>query len=179
VPNTSVGQAIISIRRLVRVLRLSAQQSIVTAGIGPAQVFVLQQLGGERPLSLNDLAHRTHTDRTSVAEVVERLVQQALVIRAADPSDRRRASVRITAAGRRVLAKSPEAPGTALVNAIRKLTPRDRTALTKSLERLNAALGAANADAPLMFDDVRGPIVKLLADRQFERPARKRAKSRK
>src|ERR1041384_2092494 len=89
--------AVASIRRIVRVLRLASQQTQSAAGIGAAQLFVLQQLGDGAELSLNELAERTLTDRSSVAAVVERLQAQKLVGRTTDPSDRRRAVIRITA----------------------------------------------------------------------------------
>ena len=144
--------AVASIRRLVRVLRLAAQRTQVASGVSAAQIFVLQQLG-EGQLSLNQLASRTMTDRSSVADVVDRLADQGLVDRDVDPSDRRRASVRITPSGRRLLARTPEAPATTLIAALRALSPRDRATLARSLVLLNAALGASDSPATLMFAD--------------------------
>jgi hypothetical protein len=50
-----------------------------------------------------------------------------------------------------VLSRAPVAPTTALIAALRALTPRERTALAKSLVRLNQALGAADEPAPMLF----------------------------
>ena len=149
----SIAAAVTSIRRLVRVLRLNAQRTQAIAGISSAQLFVLQQLGTDDSLSLNELAARTLTDRSSVAAIVDRLALQGLVDRAADLSDRRRASVRITTKGRRMLLRAPEAPTTALVAALRQLTPRERQALARSLARLNGAMGAADEPATMLFAD--------------------------
>lgn len=148
-----VASAVVSIRRLVRVLRLTAQRTQSLSGISAAQLFVLQQLGTDTHLSMNDLAARTLTDRSSVADVVDRLVAQGLVDRAVDPQDRRRALVRITAGGRRVLARVPDAPTTALIGALRKLTLAERRTLARSLRRLTAALGADDEPATLLFAD--------------------------
>lgn len=146
-----IASAVASVRRLVRVLRLHAQRTQAVAGVSAAQLFVLQQLRTDDSLSLNELAARTFTDRSSVADVVDRLQAQRWVDRATDPSDRRRASVRITTAGRRVLSRAPDAPTTALIAALRALMPHERTALAKSLVRLNQALGAAAEPAPMLF----------------------------
>ena len=143
----------ISIRRLVRVLRLTAQQTQLASGISAAQLFVLQQLGSDAHLSLNELATRTLTDRSSVADVVDRLVTQGLVVRAVDPADRRRALVRITPSGRRMLARVPDAPTTALIVALKKLTAAERRALARSLDRVDPALGAADEPATMLFAD--------------------------
>jgi len=150
-----VESAVVSIRRLVRVLRLAAQRTQVASGLSAAQMFVLERLGEASRLSMNELASRTMTDRSSVADVVDRLSEQGLVDRDVDPADRRRASVRITAAGRRRLARAPEAPVTALIAALRKLKPRDRATLARSLAQLNLALGASDEPASFLFADER------------------------
>jgi DNA-binding MarR family transcriptional regulator len=148
-----MSSAVSSIRRIVRVLRLAAQRTQAAAGVSAAQLFVLQQLGDGSELSLNELAERTLTDRSSVAAVVERLKTQQLVDRAPDPADRRRAAIRITAAGRRLLRRAPDAPTTTLLGALRKLTPRELTALAHSLGRLTVVLGASNAPPSMLFSD--------------------------
>jgi DNA-binding MarR family transcriptional regulator len=156
---SDIASALVSVRRLVRVLRLHDQRTHAVAGVSAPQLFVLQQLG-TGALSLNDLAERTLTDRSSVAEVVDRLQAQGWVVRQVDSADRRRAAVRITAAGRRLLARAPEAPATALIAALTALSRRERSALARSLVRLNQALGAADEPATMLFtDDVvnRGP----------------------
>jgi len=145
--------AVASIRRIVRVLRLASQQTQAAAGIGAAQLFVLQQLGDGAELSLNELAERTLTDRSSVASVVERLQAQKLVDRTTDPSDRRRAVVRITATGRRLLGRAPDAPTTALLAALRRLDSRALTALAESLRQLTVALGATQEPPSMLFAD--------------------------
>jgi MarR family transcriptional regulator, organic hydroperoxide resistance regulator len=154
VKEDAVASAVTSIRRLVRVLRLNAQRTQAVAGISAAQLFVLQQLRADENLSLNALAERTLTDRSSVAGVVDRLQSQHLVERTVDPTDRRRASVRITAAGRRMVVRAPKAPTTALIAALRALPMTERTALARSLARLNEALGVGNAPATMLFADV-------------------------
>jgi DNA-binding MarR family transcriptional regulator len=168
-PDESVASAVTSIRRLVRVLRLNAQRTQAITGVTAAQLFVLQQLKTDDSLSLNELAARTLTDRSSVADVVDRLQAQRLVARAADSSDRRRASVRITPKGRRILSRAPDAPTTGLVAALHALTPRERRALARSLLRLNHALGAGDEPATMLF----------ATSREIARPRRKASPSSK
>ncbi|HEX4681289.1 MAG TPA: MarR family transcriptional regulator [Gemmatimonadaceae bacterium] len=159
--------AVASIRRIVRVLRLASQQTQSAAGISAAQVFVLQQLGDGAQLSLNELAERTMTDRSSVAAVVDRLQDQKLVDRTTDPADRRRAVIRITPSGRRILSRAPDAPTTALLAALRRLDRRELAALARSLHRLTVALGATEEPPSLLF-----------ADDSATRPARRRGSTR-
>src|SRR5438270_8768962 len=73
-----------SIRRLVRLLRVSDRQAQADLGISGAQLFVLTELGKTPALSLGDLAGRKRTDQSSVSVVVTRLVQSGLVTRDRD-----------------------------------------------------------------------------------------------
>jgi DNA-binding MarR family transcriptional regulator len=139
-----------SLRRIIRVLRLNAHRTEAEFGVSGAQLFVLQQLGDDT-LSLNDLAARTMTDRTSVSGVVDRLVAEGLVDRATDPNDRRRSAIRATAAGRRLLARAPVAPTSSLLVALRALPEMEVRGLAASLERLTRALGAEREPALLLF----------------------------
>lgn len=141
-----------AVRRLVRALRVTAHETQRRVGVSAAQLFVLAQLAPERELSLSELASRTLTDRTSVAAVIERLVERGLVIRGWSSDDMRRAAVRITPAGRRLLRQAPRAPTTRLIGALESL-PADRvTALASSLGALIAAMGLSAQPAPLLFD---------------------------
>jgi DNA-binding MarR family transcriptional regulator len=149
----STLSAVVSIRRIVQALRLASQRTQAQAGISAAQLFVLQQLGAEDGLSLTELAARTFTDRSSVTDLVDRLSDRGFVKRAVHPSDRRRAAVHLAPAGRRVIQRSPDAPTTMLVAALTKIEPRQRATLALSLRRLTAALGIADAAAPMLFAD--------------------------
>ena len=162
----AIASAVTSIRRLVRALRVTAQQTQAVAGISAAQLFVLQQLRVGEDLSLNVLAARTFTDRSSVADVVDRLRANGLVERAVDPLDRRRASIRITRAGRRVLTRAPTAPATALIAALRTLSPAEQRALARSLRRLNDALGAGTTPATMLFADADEAAMRRVLQRQ-------------
>lgn len=149
----AVTSSVDSIRRLVRVLRVAAQRTQAAAGVSAAQLFVLQQLRDDNALSVNELAARTLTDRSSVADVVDRLSAQGLVTREVDAADRRRAAVRITAAGRRTLSRAPDAPTTMLIAGLRSLPLREQTALARSLERLHRAMGTSDEPATMLFAD--------------------------
>src|SRR3984957_113806 len=90
-------------RRIVQALRLFDRQAEKAAGVSGAAVFVLQKLADGQPVSVNELAARTHTHQSSVSVVVQRLVDRKLVRRQRSGDDARRVELTITAAGRRVL----------------------------------------------------------------------------
>ncbi|MEO8622267.1 MAG: MarR family transcriptional regulator [bacterium] len=151
----AVAASVDAIRRILRALRLAARQTQTVAGLSAAQLFVLQALDDGEEASLSDLAVRTMTDRSSVAAVVDRLLEVRLVVRGTASTDRRRAAIALTAAGRDVLARSPEPPTALLVKALRTLPDLQLAPLAEGLTLLAAAMGLAEEPAGMLFDDER------------------------
>lgn len=83
--------------RIVR--RLRREQSFPLA-----HGAVLKALDSDGALSVSDLAHAERVRPQSMAQTVGELEADGLVARTPDPDDRRRALVRLTTAGREVLA---------------------------------------------------------------------------
>lgn len=152
-PAATVNVHVINgIRRLDRGLRVAAREVQRATGLSAAQLFVLEQLLRWPGASLNELAALTMTDRSSVSAVVDRLFAAGLVTRQPSKQDRRRAEVRITPAGRRVLDRAPPAPTDLLLRALRRLPETSLRRLGRDLAQLNHALGFR--DAAMLFTDV-------------------------
>jgi DNA-binding MarR family transcriptional regulator len=137
----------------LRALRLAAQETQAIAGVSAAQVFVLRSLADGADASVSELAERTMTDRSSVASVVERLINARLVSRTTSEFDRRRAAITITAKGRAVLRKAPKAPTTLVLDAIETMSARDLKALAEGLTALVEAMGLEKGPAYMLFED--------------------------
>ena len=137
------------IRRIVRVLRESSRASERKIGLTSAQLFVLQRLAAESPLSLNQLAERTLTHQSSVSVVVRRLVEQGLVRRRAAPRDARRLQLSLTSKARGLLSRAPDPARDRLLAAIEKL-PRQRLGqLAGLLEELTRGMEIDRTVAPM------------------------------
>ena len=145
--------AIEAIRRIVRALRLSAQRTQDEAGISAAQLFVLRQLADTPAASLNELAERTLTDRSSVADVVERLASRGFVKRAQSSVDRRRLTISLTSAGERLLRSAPESPTAILIDALEGMSDRELAELARGLEALTQQMGIAGERTVMLFED--------------------------
>jgi DNA-binding MarR family transcriptional regulator len=151
-PSSSSDQAraiLNDLRLLVRELRVSARDAEKRLGISGAQLFVLQCLGRDAVLSMNELAERTHTDQSSVSVVVSRLVERELVQRSASLEDARRAEVRLTASGRRLVRFAPEATQVRLAEALAAMSPEASERLGQGLSELVRHMGLDGA--PRMF----------------------------
>jgi DNA-binding MarR family transcriptional regulator len=144
------------LRRIVRVLRESSRAAERSVGLSGAQLFVLQCLADGRAGSLNALAARTHTHQSTVSVVVRRLVERGLVRRRNADDDARRVELSLTARGRTLLGRAPDAAQERLIAGLERLSPADRAQLARALRRLVGAMGL-DADEPAMFfEEKRG-----------------------
>jgi DNA-binding MarR family transcriptional regulator len=141
-----------AVRRIVRALHESSRAAEKTMGLSGAQLFVLQKLAEAPGLSLNALAAETHTHQSSVSTVVSRLVERGLVLRTAAPDDARRLELRVSAEGRRLVARAPDAAQARLIHAIGQLPTGRRRTLSRSLGALTTAMDLTGR-APVMFFD--------------------------
>jgi DNA-binding MarR family transcriptional regulator len=142
-----------SLRRIVRLLREGSRTSEDAVGLSGAQLFVLQKLDPERPLSLNELAARTLTHQSSVSVVVSRLVERGLVQRRPAATDARRLELLPTRRGLALLERAPGAAQDRVIAAVAKLSPQQQRALVASFEALVQALDIDERAAPMLFAD--------------------------
>jgi DNA-binding MarR family transcriptional regulator len=141
-----------AIRRMVHALHVASRAAERDYGLSAAQLFVLQKLAENRAISLNDLAARTLTHQSSVSVVVQRLVARGLVHRAVAGEDRRRIVLSLTARGRAIARRLPEAAQHRLIAAVQRLPASQRRDLARLLERV-ADTAAGRLEPPLFFED--------------------------
>jgi DNA-binding MarR family transcriptional regulator len=145
--------AMASLRRIIRYLRVADREIENSSGLSSAQLFVLTTLADTPALSLAEIASRAFTDQSSVSTVVAKLVKNGLIVRKLSRTDRRRAELRLTPAGKRVLDDAPNTPQQRLIDGIRAMPPARRAELVRSLQGLVDALGADATAPKLLFDD--------------------------
>ena len=140
-----------ALRRLVRALRLADRAAEARLGLSAAQLFVLERLAEGPVGSMAELAGRTLTDASSVSVVVQRLTERGLVLRATATDDARRTTLRLSAAGRRLLQGAPRSPQADLIAAIEQLAAGERKELERLLERVVRGMGIDEAAPTPMF----------------------------
>lgn len=144
-----------AVRRIVRTLHESSRAAEKQVGVTGAQLFVLQKLAESPGLSLNDLAARTHTHQSSVSTVVSRLVERGLALRSPSAADARRLELRLSADGRRLIGRAPDAAQSRLIRAVEQLSAARRRALARALLDLTSVMDLAGG-TPVMFFDEAG-----------------------
>ena len=148
-----VDQILDSVRRVVRVLRVSSRAAEKQVGLSAAQLFVLHVLAGRPASSINEVAQLTRTHQSSVSVVVQRLVDRGLIEKAPAPGDARRTALSVTPAAMPLLRDAPDAPTEILLKALERMPGGVRVQLARSLARLAKELGAAEGPATMLFED--------------------------
>ncbi|SCL72548.1 MarR family winged helix-turn-helix transcriptional regulator [Micromonospora peucetia] len=108
------------------------------AGVGARGYHyrVLATLDEFGPASQADLGRRGGIDRSDVVATVNELTARDLVVRAPDPTDRRRNVITLTAAGRTELHRMGQALAEVQETLLAPLTSTEREQLTRLLGKL-------------------------------------------
>ncbi|MBV8684287.1 MAG: MarR family transcriptional regulator [Caulobacteraceae bacterium] len=107
------------------------------------QFTVLAAASNAEGLTQNDLVRATGIDRSTLADLVARLLAKGLLLRERSATDGRANTVRLSDAGRDALAQGAGAATTADQRLLGLLSPKKRDGFMKTLASLAAA-----ADAP-------------------------------
>ncbi len=135
-----------AVRLRIAILRISRRLRPTdagrAAGLTPTRSSVLLTIVREGSIGLSALADGESLNPTMLSRVISDLVEAGLVARVSDPGDRRAASVKCTAAGRR-LAERMRRDRTAAINAaLADLGASDRDALELALPALEGLAGS-------------------------------------
>jgi len=93
-----------ALRGFLRFSEAAAAQVGLTAQHYQA-MLIIRGSPEDRPVTINDLAQQLYIKHNSAVGLVDRLVEERLIIREPSSADRRKVELRLTPSGRRVLAK--------------------------------------------------------------------------
>lgn len=108
----------------------------VPSAMSSSSITTLYTLNSDGPLRISDLAEREALTQPGMTTVINRLESLGHAERVADPTDGRAALVRITAAGRAVLAERHANRTAMLQHELLRLEPADQAALAAALPAL-------------------------------------------
>jgi DNA-binding MarR family transcriptional regulator len=125
----------LGVTRLARRLR---QQS--GTGISPTQQAALATIERRGPLTLGELAAHERVQPPTITVAVGKLEEHSLVRRRRDTADRRVTHVEVTAAGRKLLARTRSQKTAYLDRLLRGLTEKERSTLIAAAPVLDRLL---------------------------------------
>jgi DNA-binding MarR family transcriptional regulator len=124
-----VGRASLQAQRLI-------QERFAEHGLRKQHYGVLASLADQGPASQGPLADRLSLDRSDLVTFLDELEGRELVVRTADPADRRRKIVQITPAGERVLTGLDTLVFAADDELVAGLSAAERATLVRLLQRV-------------------------------------------
>jgi len=126
----------LAVMRLARILRQKAQDQIT-----PSQLSALVSVERDGPVTLGELAGLESVQPPTMTRIVVALEEEGLVLREADPADRRIARVHVTTAGRKLLERNRSRKTAYLASRMRGLSAEELEVLERAaglLERMTA-----------------------------------------
>lgn len=147
-------------------------------GPTPRQFEVLHVVASNPGLSQTDLVHATGIDRSTLADMIARMLKKGLLSRSRTKEDARANAVSITASGKRTLASAMKAVNKAENQTLAVLPKSQQAAFMKALSAYAEALDnlADGAPAPAKKKAARKAPAKRKAP---ARKAKKKTKTRK
>jgi DNA-binding MarR family transcriptional regulator len=117
--------------------------------VSSSTITTLDRLATDGPLRVSELAALEAMTQPGVTMLVHRLVEAGYAERAADPTDRRAALVRITEAGRAVLTDRYVARGRALRARLDELSDEDQELLIAAVPAIERLVATTNQENPV------------------------------
>jgi DNA-binding MarR family transcriptional regulator len=167
---------------LHRALQHALDIYVDSAGAGAPtqrQFAVLAAVAENEGLTQTALVRATGIDRSTLAELVARMIVKGLLARERSTSDARANTVRLTEAGRAALADAAPKVAAADQRILELLPPRDRDRLLSVLSALSEA--AEHLPAPIGLDGeaAASPVKPDKKKRPKDAKAEKKAKKKK
>jgi DNA-binding MarR family transcriptional regulator len=133
------------VNHLARLLAQALRRRTESAGVVPGQFAQLLALYEQDGLTQRELCERVRIEQPTMAVTLKRMERDGLVERVADPDDRRRARVLLTARSRRLEKRLTAAARDVNAVATEGLSDAEVEAFMATVSRLIANLEAADA----------------------------------
>jgi DNA-binding MarR family transcriptional regulator len=134
-------------RAVTRIVRWAGRPAVRVALLGQAgrqlsgnDVHLLRTVAAQGPVRASDLAAWQGVDKSTVSTQIRRLEERGLVVRRADPADRRAVLFSVTARGRQLRRRMDAAGAALLGESLREWSDRDRQGLADLLDRFSRQL---------------------------------------
>lgn len=146
-----------AIRRIVR--RVSEHSRFLSREVGLTvpQLLVLRAIGTleEDEVTLAVVSREVQLSPATVSRIIDRLERAGLVLRERRSADRRKVCLSLTPAGMDRFETLPTPLQETFVARLAQLTPRQRSALLRSLERVIDLMEAEDLDAaPILAPEI-------------------------
>lgn len=147
-----LDHALIALRQILRATELSSRALAKQCGLNPSQLILMELISKSGGAAPSALAKEISLSHATVTALIDKLESRGLVLRAPDPSDKRRITVRLTNAGAAVLENAPGILQQRFERGFARLEEWEQSFLVAALERTVALLDAEALDAAPVLD---------------------------
>lgn len=141
-----------AMRRLIRATDLDSKKLARRTRLSTSQLLLMEVLASNSELTVGRIAEGVGLAQATVTNIVDRLEERGLVARHRSDEDRRQVNVRLTDAGRELLAKAPTALQTKFLRNFAALRDWEKTAILSALQRLADLMEVEDLDASPVLD---------------------------
>lgn len=142
---TAVAEIVRSLHGLFQSVEMFSKAASKAYGVSGPQLWALRMVDGAGSLSVGELAARMYLHLSTVSSIARRLERGGMIVRERSGMDQRVVQLRITAKGRAVLRRAPEAPRSRILRGVQRLpdehlrTLRHAAALLTEIMRVRSA----------------------------------------
>ena len=142
-----------SLRRIFKAIHAYSEDVLVEFGITGPQLWALRTLYTHGSISMSELSRNMYLHISTVSGVIDRLEQKGYVERKRKDSDRRVVHIGMTAAGKRLVQRAPEAAQGRLLHGLESLTPSQVRIIRSSLDRVVQLMEIEDIEATFFFSE--------------------------
>ena len=129
------------LRAIIQAVEVYSHTTFRHSGITGPQLSVLETFKHRSTANAVDVARQVHLSMATLSGIIARLEQRGLIERARSDQDRRKTDIRLTSAGRHLLATAPPLLDPAFIEAfVHRLPNWEQQMILSALKRLVALL---------------------------------------
>lgn len=135
-----------ALRRICRALDVHSRELARECDLTSPQLMCLRVLGDAGTMMPSEMARAVSLSQATVTGILDRLSQRKLITRRRNPRDKRRVILRLTDAGRDLLANAPSPLHSGLATTLRAMSDIERITIHDTLERVAEIMDADLSD---------------------------------
>ena len=125
---------------MARLFAKALAEAVAPHGLAPAQFMVLVELWKTDGMKARDLTRRLDVEQATMANTLNRMVRDGLVVREADPRDSRAARIRLTDKARDLKKPAKAAARAVNARALGRLSRKEEDRFFDLVQRVSGAL---------------------------------------
>jgi DNA-binding MarR family transcriptional regulator len=153
VKKKAIGDIMQSLRRIFRAIQAYSEDVLKEYGITGPQLWALRTIYLQGQLSMGELSRRMYLQMSTVSGVVDRLERRGYVERVREAPDRRVVKISLTAAGKRLVQRGPEAAQGKLLHGLESLSQEDVLRIRNAFDRVVRFMEIQDIKATFFFSE--------------------------